>query len=129
MLNVPGPDGGPAEWEVHDANLHLPRPVAREAIQGMIRSPEDRTQVVAKLMKGVGGKLLSYYVTFGEYDWLLIAEAPDEQAISAAVLTAAAGGSVTDLRTTVAMTPAQAKQAFTKAGELAGSFRSAGQAR
>ena len=102
---------------------------SREAIQGMVKSPEDRTQIVAKLMKGVGGKLLSYYVTFGEYDWLLIAEAPDEQAISAAVLTAAAGGGVTDLRTTVAMTPAQAKQAFTKAGELAGSFRSAGQAR
>ena len=80
-------------------------------------------------MKAVGGKLLSYYVTFGEYDWLLIAEAPDEQAISAAVLTAAAGGGVTDLRTTVAMTPAQAKQAFAKAGELAGSFNSAGQAR
>ena len=60
---------------------------------------------------------------------MLIAEAPDEQAISAAVLTAAAGGGVTDLRTTVAMTPAQAKQAFAKAGELAGSFKSAGQAR
>ena len=28
---------------------------SREAIQGMIKSPEDRTQVVAKLMKGVGG--------------------------------------------------------------------------
>jgi uncharacterized protein with GYD domain len=82
---------------------------SREAIQGMIKSPEDRTQVVTKLMKAVGGKLLSYYVTFGEYDWLLIAEAPDEQAISAAVLTAAAGGGVTDLRTIVAMTPAQAK--------------------
>jgi len=60
---------------------------SREAIQGMIKSPEDRTQVVTKLMKSVGGKLLSYYVTFGEYGWLLIAEAPDEQAISAAVLT------------------------------------------
>jgi hypothetical protein len=41
----------------------------------------------------------------------------------------AVAGSVTDLRTTVAMTPAQAKQAFTKAGELAGTFKSAGQAR
>src|SRR3954449_11712881 len=102
---------------------------SREAIQGMVKSPEDRTQVVSKLIKSVGGKLLSYYVTFGEYDWLLIAEAPDEQAISAAVLTAAAGGSVTDLRTTVAMTPAQAKQAFMKAVELAGSFKSAGQGR
>ena len=94
---------------------------SREAIQGMVKSPEDRTQVVAKLMKSVGGKLLSYYITFGEFARLLIAESSLEQAISAAVLTAVAGGGVTDLRTTVAMTPSQAKQAFTKAGELAGS--------
>jgi hypothetical protein len=33
------------------------------------------------------------------------------------------------LRTTVAMTPAEAMQAFKKTGELAGSFRSAEQAR
>jgi hypothetical protein len=33
------------------------------------------------------------------------------------------------LRTTVAMTPAEAMHAFKNAGELAGSFRSAGQAR
>jgi hypothetical protein len=27
---------------------------SREAIQGMVKSPEDRTQVVSKLMKSVG---------------------------------------------------------------------------
>jgi uncharacterized protein with GYD domain len=100
---------------------------SRDAIKGMMHVPEDRTQVVTKLFQGIGGRLLSYYVTFGEYDWLLIAEAPDERAMSAAVLTAAAGGGVTDVRTTIAMTPAEAVQAFKKAGELGGSFRSAGQ--
>jgi uncharacterized protein with GYD domain len=102
---------------------------SREAIQGMIKSPEDRTEAVSKLAQSVGGKLLWYYVTFGDYDWILAIEAPDERAAAAAVLAAAAGGGVTDLRTTVAMTPAEAMQAFKKAGELAGSFRSAGQAR
>jgi uncharacterized protein with GYD domain len=102
---------------------------SRDAIQGMMRSPEDRTEAVSKLIKSAGGKLLSYYITFGDTDFLLVAEAPDERAMAAAVLAAASGGGVTDLRTTVALTTAEAMQAFKKAGELAGSFRSAGEAR
>ena len=101
----------------------------REAIQGMIKSPEDRSKAVAKLIKASGGKLISYYVTFGEYDFLLISEGPDERAVSAAILAAAAGGGVTDLRTTIAISPADAMEAFQKAGELAASFKSAGQGR
>src|SRR3954469_17158739 len=84
---------------------------SREPIQGMIKSPEDRTDAVSKLAKSAGGKLLSYYITFGETDFLLIVEAPNEQAMAATVLAAAAGGGVTDLRTTVAMTAAEAKEA------------------
>ena len=34
---------------------------SREAIQGMIKSPEDRTEAVSKLAQSVGGKLLWYY--------------------------------------------------------------------
>ena len=94
----------------------------------MIKSPEDRTEAVSKLAKSAGGKLLSYYITFGETDFLLVVEAPNSRPCSHR-LAAAAGGSVTDLRTTVAMTPAEAMQAFKKAGELAGSFKSAGQVR
>jgi hypothetical protein len=60
---------------------------------------------------------------------LTAALAATSGALHQTLLAVAAGGSVTDLRTTVAMTPAQAKQAFTKAGELAGTFKSAGQAR
>ena len=95
----------------------------------MINAPEDRAKAVSKLIRGVGGKLVSYYVTFGEYDFLLIAEAPDERALSAAVLAAAAGGGATDLKTTVAMSTSEAMEAFQKAGELAASFKSAGQGR
>src|SRR5215213_8473038 len=88
---------------------------SREAIQGMIKSPEDRSKAVAKLIKAAGGKLVSYYVTFGEYDFLLVAEAPDERAVSAAVLAAVAGGGATDLKTTVAMSTSDAMEAFQKA--------------
>jgi uncharacterized protein with GYD domain len=100
----------------------------REAIQGMTANPEDRSKAVGKLVKAAGGRLLSYYLTFGEYDFLLVAEAPNESAMASAVLAAASGGGVTDLRTTLAMTPADAMKAFEAAGGLAQSFKSAGQA-
>jgi len=98
----------------------------REAVRGMMSTPEDRTEPVSKLMDGVGGRLLSYYVTFGEYDWLLVCEPPNEQAVTAAVIAAAAGGGVADIKTTVAMTGPEAMQAFRTACDLASSVKSAG---
>jgi uncharacterized protein with GYD domain len=101
---------------------------SHSAIKGMIAKPEDRSKAASRLIKEAGGRLLSYYLTFGEYDFLLVAEAPDESAMASAVLAAASGGGVTDLRTTLAMTPADAMKAFEAAAGLAQSFKSAGQA-
>ena len=50
---------------------------SQDAIRGMVKTPEDRAEAVSKLIEAAGGRLLSYYVTFGEYDWLLVTEAPD----------------------------------------------------
>ena len=97
------------------------------ALQGMLSSPEDRTSSVRKLFREAGGKLIAYYLTFGEYDWLVIAEAPEEKAMLSAILAAASGGSLTDLKTTVALSTEDTVQAFQDAGKLATSFKSAGQ--
>jgi hypothetical protein len=48
------------------------------AIKGMSAKPEDRSEAVAELFAAVGGRLISWYLTLGPYDWLIIAEAPDE---------------------------------------------------
>ncbi|HEV2630618.1 MAG TPA: GYD domain-containing protein [Pseudolabrys sp.] len=98
----------------------------RDAIKGMIVKPEDRADAVARLLSKVGGRLISYYLTFGEYDFLAIAEAPNDVQMAAALLAAGSGGGVTDLRTTVALTSIEAKGAFAAASDLAPSFRSAG---
>ena len=98
----------------------------RDAIKGMIVKPEDRADAVARLLSKIGGRLLGYYLTFGEYDFLTIAEAPNDIQMAAALLAAGNGGGVTDLRTTVALTSVEAKGAFAAAGDLAPSFRSAG---
>jgi hypothetical protein len=57
---------------------------------------------------------------------LVIGEFPDEKAAASAVLAAAAGGSLSDIETTVAMTAKDAATTFESAGKAAKAFRSAG---
>jgi uncharacterized protein with GYD domain len=101
---------------------------SRDAIKGMIAKPEDRAEEASKLCQNAGGKLLAYYVTFGEYDFMTITEMPGHHEQSTVVLAAAAGGGVTDLKTTVAMTTAEAKEIFAATGKLAKSYRAPGSA-
>ncbi len=100
-----------------------------DAIKGMIANPEDRAPAVRALMEGAGAKLLHYFVTFGEYDFLTIVEGPGgrELDVMAALFAAAASGGVTHLRTTTAVTSADAKDAMAQAKKLAKGFRGAGQ--
>ena len=98
----------------------------REAVKGMIVKPEDRADAVARLLSKAGGRLISHYLTFGEYDFLVIAEAPSETQMAAVLLAAASSGGITDLKTTVAMTSVEAKGVFAAASDLAPSFRSPG---
>jgi uncharacterized protein with GYD domain len=99
-----------------------------DAVKGMLAKPENREEVVAKLFQSVGGTLIGWYLTFGRYDWLAIGEFPDEKTAASPVLAAAAGGSLSDVETTVAMTATDAATTFESAGKAARAFRSAGRA-
>ncbi len=103
----------------------------RAAIQGMVNKPEDRAEAVAALAKAVGGKLLDYYVTFGEYVFLAVFDGgrgKSETDFMAAILAAAASGGVTNLKTTVAVRSKDATKAMRKAKKVLKGFRPAGQA-
>lgn len=97
----------------------------QNAVQGMLTKPEDRSEAVGQLFAKSGGKLLAYYMTFGEYDFMVISEGPYEGAAVSAIV-AAASGAVTDLKTILAMSSGEMKNAFVKAGTVAASFRPAG---
>ena len=97
-----------------------------DAIKGMLNKPENREQAVTKLFESVGGKLIGWYLTFGHHDWMAIGEFPNEKAAASAILAAAAGGSLSDIETTIAMTAKDAHATFESAGKAARSFRSAG---
>ena len=96
------------------------------AIRAMTAKPEDRSEAIAELLAAVGGRLIGWYLTLGRYDWLIVAEAPDERTLISAVLAAAAGGSLSDITTTVALSAEDTVKAFGQAGELSKRFRSAG---
>ncbi len=97
-----------------------------QAIQGFVAKPEDRATAVRKLMKAAGARMISYYVTLGEYDFLVISEGKDLTGMMGGLIAAAAGGGVTGLKTTVAMTTADAMKAMAGAKKIGKGFRSAG---
>lgn len=100
----------------------------QQAMKGLVATPEDREQEVRGLFERAGCRLLSYYFTFGDYDFLIISEAPNPTAILSVLAVAASGGGVTDVKTALAITTAEAKDAFSMANRSASQFRSAGQA-
>jgi uncharacterized protein with GYD domain len=95
----------------------------KDGLKGMVASPEDRAEVVGRLIGEVGGKLISYYMTSGDYDVLLIFEAASYEDVVPALIVAAAGGGVADLKTVTALKSSDMKSAFTKAGSIALSYR------
>jgi len=97
-----------------------------EALKGMMASPEDREAAIAKVVEKAGGTLIGYYLTFGEDDWLVMIDCPNNEVAVSIAIVAAAGGSIVDTKTTVAMTSKQAMAAFKAAGNLAKSFKSPG---
>ena len=98
----------------------------QHAMRGMVKNPEDRRAAVAALMKSVGGKLKDYYLTTGEYDFLLVFEADDLGDAVAGLMVAGASGSVTNLKTVQALSPKDAKATMSKAKKVRDGFRPAG---
>ena len=70
-----------------------------EAWKGMIENPDSRRAAVEKAAEAAGGRLESFYWTFGEDDFLVIAEAPDDMAAAAVSVGVAASGRLRHMRT------------------------------
>ncbi len=64
-----------------------------------IKKPEDRGAVVDELLNGLGGRLISIYYTTGEWDGLVIYEAPDANVALAALVAIIAPGHIMETQT------------------------------
>jgi uncharacterized protein with GYD domain len=65
-----------------------------EAWAALAQNPEDRSEPIRGLLETMGGRLISYYNSFGEYDGVAIFEAPDDESATAFLLEVGSWGNV-----------------------------------
>ncbi len=89
-----------------------------EAWAQLARQPEDRSEAIGGLIEGLGGRLISFYYSFGDYDVVIISEAPDETAIATALVAAVSAGHLKTLKTTTLLSAEEGMEMLRRAGEL-----------
>jgi uncharacterized protein with GYD domain len=71
-----------------------------ESLAAQIREPQDRIEAVRPALDAMGARILAGGYPFGEYDVLVLYEAPDDTTAASVALAVAAGGAVKSARTT-----------------------------
>ena len=88
-----------------------------DAWAAMAQNPEDRSEAFGRLAESMGGRLLSFYNSFGEYDVVVIYEAPDPSTAAAIEVAARVPGHLTTVKTTALLSAEEGLEAMRKAGE------------
>jgi uncharacterized protein with GYD domain len=96
-----------------------------EAWATLADNPEDRSAPLRELLETMGGRLVSWYLSFGEYDGLAIYEAPDDRTAGALVVAAARRGHLRATKTTPLFTAEESVEMMRRAGGTG--FRAPGQ--
>jgi uncharacterized protein with GYD domain len=78
--------------------------------------PEDRSETVSALLKEYEARLVCFYYSFGEYDGVLIMEAPDKETVMAALVDAISAGHV-KTKTTELFTVEETMKVLRRAGQ------------
>src|ERR671911_2286391 len=86
-----------------------------DAMKAMVSGPQDRSAAVREVAESLGGKLLGFWFTFGEYDGVFLMEAPDNASAAALAMAVGAGGALSDVETTVLLDMDEAQDAMRKA--------------
>jgi uncharacterized protein with GYD domain len=97
-----------------------------ESWAAQLKNPQNRAETVGpQACEAAGGKFVSGWYCFGDYDVVFVAEMPDNESMSAVSLAFAAGGALKVCKTTVLMSGTQAVSAMKKAGTVAKTYKPA----
>jgi uncharacterized protein with GYD domain len=69
-------------------------------------------------IESLGGRLISFYYSFGDYDGLLISEAPDETSIASALVAAVSAGHIKTIKTSTLLSTEDGMEVLRRAGEI-----------
>ncbi len=95
----------------------------REAVQAMVKRPQNREAAARAAIEAAGGKLLHAFISLGPSDIVVLAEFPDDSGVAALSLAVGAAGTVTNAATTKLMTMSEFAEAMKKAGKVAGAYK------
>jgi uncharacterized protein with GYD domain len=96
-----------------------------ESLAAQIKEPKDRIEVVRPVFDAVGAKLVAGGFPFGEYDVLVVFEAPDDTAAAAIALAVGAGGAVRSAKTTRLLSGQEWVASLRRAQDVAPQYRPA----
>lgn len=88
-----------------------------EALASLVKNPENRTEIVKKTAKKLGGKLTASWLSFGEFDVVMAVEMPDNISMASFAIAAAAGGSLKSVKTTPLISVEDSLAAIKKAAK------------
>lgn len=86
-----------------------------DAIKALIRSPEDRAKVAAEAAETLGVKVIGFWYALGEFDGVLLAEAPDNASVAGLAMLVGGSGALSRFETTALLSMEEAQEAMRKA--------------
>ncbi|MBO0717992.1 MAG: GYD domain-containing protein [Rhizobiales bacterium] len=95
-------------------------------LKGLLGAPEDREPAVRKVVEAAGGKVISFYLTTGDTDFLLISEANEAESVIASLMAASATGTISNVSTVRAWTGAEFKEIAERAAKASSAYRPPG---
>lgn len=87
-----------------------------EAWTALIRSPQNRVEVVRPVAERLGGTLENAWFSLGEYDVVALLKMPDNVNAAAFAMAASASGGMTAIKTTPLLTMEEGMEAMKLAG-------------
>ena len=86
-----------------------------QAWQSLVSNPQNRLDAIRPVIEKLGGRVVNAYFAFGDYDFVLITELPDNVTAAALAIAVSAGGACKTVKTTPLMEAAEGLEALRKA--------------
>lgn len=97
-----------------------------DSMAAQLKHPQNRIESVGRMAcETVGGKMVGGWYSFGDYDLVLIADLPNNEAMAAIALAINAGGALKASKTTVLMSGPEGVDAMKKAAAVAAHYKPA----
>src|SRR3984893_9078967 len=96
-----------------------------ESLAAQIKEPKDRIEVVKPVFEAIGGRVLASGHPFGEYDVVVVYEAPDDTCAASLALALSAGGAHSAAKTPRLLSGADWVPALTKTQTVSPAYKPA----